>query len=130
MIPHSLPNGIVTGFEQQAVNGTPSLTILYLGSTIKTFDLISFYFGCALNAAQGLASVPTQCTILVAGFQNNKEVAVATYTFSPPAGQLAVPMIQAVLPKTFVKLQNLTIIQDNPTLEALLCDDFVVTTHT
>ena len=72
----------------------------------------------------------TQCTVTVAGFRNDKEVAVASFTFTPPAGELEVPMIQAVLDGEFVQLQNVTIIQDDPTLEALNLDDVVVTTHT
>ena len=130
VVPHSLPNVIVTGFEQQAVNGTPSLTILYSGSTIKSFDLHYFWFGCALNSVEGVVSTATQCTVTVAGFRDNQEVADASFTFSPPAGDLAVPMTQAVMPGSFVQLQNVTIIQDNPTLEALNLDDVDVTTHT
>ena len=127
---HSQPNAIVTAFEQQATNGTPSLTILYPGSCIKSFDLHSFYFGCPANTAATAADVAIQCTIFVAGFRNDKEVAVATYTFTPPTPPVDVPMIQAVLPGSFVELQNVTIIQDDPTLEVLAADNFVVTTHT
>lgn len=53
---------------------------------------------------------------------------MASYTFSPATGLVDVPMIQAVLPTTFVNLQNVTIIQDDPTLEALVADNFNVTT--
>ena len=130
VIPQSLANETVTGFERQSVNGTPSLTILYPGSKIKSFDLHSFYLGCSLNSVEGAAGVPTQCTTTVAGFRNDKEVAVASFIFSPLAGKVAVPMIKAVLPGDFVLLQNVTIIQDNPTLEALQLDDVNVTTHT
>ncbi len=55
---------------------------------------------------------------------------MATYTFTPPTPPVDVPMIQAVLPGSFVALQNVTIIQDDPTLEVLAADNFVVTTHT
>ena len=39
-------------------------------------------------------------------------------------------MIEAVLPNTFVSLQNVTIIQDDPVLTVLVADNFQVITHT
>ena len=72
-----------------------------------------------------------QCTILVAGFRNGQEVVDATYTFSPPVGETAAaPLVEAVLPAGFVTLQNVTLVQGDPTVEVLKADDFVVTTHT
>ena len=79
---------------------------------------------------EGLAGKATQCTIAVAGFRNGQEVAVASYTFSPPVTDVSVPMIEAVLPGTFVSLQNVTIIQDDPVLEVLVADNFHIITHT
>ena len=127
---HSQPNAIVTAFEQQTTNGTPSLTILYPGSMVKSFNLYSFYFGCPANTGASAVDVALQCTIDVAGFRNGQEVAVASYTFTPPTAAVDVPMIQAVLPGSFVNLQNVTIIQDDPTLEVLAADNFNVTTCT
>ena len=127
---HSAPNYIVTAVDQQASNGTPSLTILYPGSTIKSFDLHSFYFGCGLDSVEGLVGVAAQCTITVAGLRNEQEVAVASYTFSPLAGETTVPLIQAVLPAGFTTSQNVTSIQNDPTADAFAADDFVITTHT
>ena len=79
---------------------------------------------------EGLAGKATQCTIAVAGFRKGQEVAVASYTFSPPVTDVSVPMIEAVLPGTFVSLQNVTIIQDDPVLNVLVADNFRVITHT
>lgn len=68
----------------------------------------------------------TRCTITVAGFQpnNNKEVALASFTFTPPVSPVtAVPMIHAVLPSTFsMPLNNVTIVQ-NSDLVALAIDN-------
>ena len=69
-------------------------------------------------------------TIVLAGFRVDQEVAVASFTFTPPTGQVLVPMIEAVLPGDFVTLQNVTIIQDDPVMIMLVTDDFTVTTHT
>ena len=79
---------------------------------------------------EGEADVAVQCTITVAGFRNGQQVAVASFTFSPIVGELAVPMIEAVLEPDFVTLQNVTIVQGDPILQALVADDFNVTTHT
>ena len=39
-------------------------------------------------------------------------------------------MIEAVLPKDFVLLQNVTMVTGNPTVQALAADNFNVTTRT
>ena len=125
---HSPPNDIATLATSQAVNGTPSLSIP-AGSKIKSFDLSSFWFGCALDTVEGLVGKATQCTIDVAGFRKGQEVAVASFTFTPPVTGVSVPQIQAVFPDRFVALENVTIIQDDPALNVLVADNFQITTH-
>lgn len=63
--------------------------------------------------------------MLVAGFNAaNKEVAVATYTFTPPVTNLAkTPMIEVRLPSDFVHLHNVTIVQSSPPNQVLLLDN-------
>ncbi|KAL8685632.1 MAG: hypothetical protein Q9218_007641 [Villophora microphyllina] len=124
--PHTIPNGIATTtVTSQATRGTPTLTVDYAGSKTLFFDFFSFYFGCVIPAAQGVAQEAEQCSILVAGFDsNNKEIAVATFTFEPLATNLVkAPMIQAVLPTSFVGLHNVTIVQSSPATQVLLVDD-------
>ena len=123
---HSKPNVIfTTQVTAQTLRGTPTLTVSYPGSQVTSFNLQSFYFGCTVPSVQTLAGAATQCSILVAGFNAaNKEVAVATYTFTPPAtNMLNAPLIQAVLPSTFVWLHNVTIVQSSPTTQVLALDD-------
>ncbi|KAG6997692.1 hypothetical protein G7Y79_00038g074510 [Physcia stellaris] len=120
----SPPIEITTAKEQQVVDGTPTITVT--GNT-RAFDLESFYFGCAVNSVEGAEAVPKRCTILVAGFKGKQERVDATYTYTPTAkGGRLQPQIQAVLPSRFVGLQNVTIIQDDPTLEALVMDSISV----
>ncbi|CAD6587395.1 MAG: hypothetical protein ASARMPRED_003083 [Alectoria sarmentosa] len=119
-------------FDERTVNPVlPLLNAVGVEDTIS-FDLHSFYFGCAGNTAEGAASAAVECTILFAGFRNGQEVVDATYTFSPPMGgeTAAAPLVEAVLPAGFVTLQNVTIVQGDPTVDVLNADDFVVTTHT
>ena len=62
----------------------------------------------------------------MAGFQvnNDKEVAIASYTFTPPVSPVtAVPMEHAVLPATFrLSVVNVTVIQ-TPKTAALIVDN-------
>lgn len=118
---HSQLNAIVTAFEQQATNGTPSLTILFPDSNLKSFDLHSFYFGYLAKTGATAVDVALQCTIAVAGFREGQEVTVAGYTFTLPTAAVDVSMIQAVLPGSFLESQNVTIIQGDPISKVLCC---------
>lgn len=73
---------------------------------------------------EGVAGAAVQYSILVAGFDAaNKEMASATYTFTPAATNLVnAPLIQAVLPKSFVGLHNATIVQSSPATKVLATD--------
>ena len=57
---------VVTGRD-----GTPMLTVNYPSSVTKSFDLQSFYFGCAINLGNGAAASPTQCNIQVTGYKGS-----------------------------------------------------------
>ncbi|KAL8809281.1 MAG: hypothetical protein Q9200_003552 [Gallowayella weberi] len=131
--PHTNPNVIATTLvTAQATRGTPTLTVDYPGTVSLAFDLISFYFGCVIPGGQSAAQAATQCTVLVAGFDaNNKEVAKATFTFTPPPTNLTkAPMIQAVLDSEFSKLHNVTIVQTIPATQVLLLDNAVYKLYT
>ena len=69
----------------------------------------------------------TQCTVTVAGFKasGGQEVAVASFTFTPPENSLGqVPMIHAVLPDLFhTPLYNVTMIEDGE-LNSIWIGDF------
>ena len=81
--PQSKPNLIVTSSEQQGLYGTPSLTV---AEPYTSFGLTDFWFACAAHTSESIVDVPTQCTVTVAGFErsSDKEVAVASFTFTPP----------------------------------------------
>ena len=72
----------------------------------------------------------TQCTVTVAAFvkAGGQEVAVASFTFTPPekvVGQ--VPMVEAVLPKEFMGVYRVTIIEDDPGVNGLGIDNLAYT---
>ncbi|KAL8917784.1 MAG: hypothetical protein Q9208_007765 [Pyrenodesmia sp. 3 TL-2023] len=127
--PQSPKNSIATNqVEGQTLRGTPAMTVVYSGSKSLYFDLLSFFFNCVTPTGTGLAQIAVQCTIFVAGFDSaNKQVASATYTFTPPLLQITkAPMIQAVLPPSFANLRNVTLVQSIPTTQVLLVDDYKV----
>lgn len=103
--------------------GTPTFTI---APPYKTFVLIDFYFGCPARTTESTANLDLQCTVTVAGFHpiTNQEVAVDSFTFTPPLGSTTpVPMMHAVLSSEFSQpLYNVTMIIDNK-LAALVLDN-------
>ncbi|KAG7006794.1 hypothetical protein G7Y79_00013g035660 [Physcia stellaris] len=111
----SPPNLIYTSVDiQLQQKGTPSFTVV---APYSTFGLFDFYFGCSTRTDEPTANAALQCTITVSGFvpKTNQEVAVASFTFTPPVSPVApVPMMHAILPDSFHKgLSNVTIIMDN-----------------
>ncbi|KAL8682409.1 MAG: hypothetical protein Q9186_001530 [Xanthomendoza sp. 1 TL-2023] len=124
--PHTDPNVIATTLvTAQATRGTPTLTVDYPGTKSLAFDFRGFYFGCVVPGGQTAGQLARQCSILVAGFNaDNKEVAKATFTFTPPADKLTkAPMIEAVLDSSFSNLHNVTITQTSPATQVLLLDN-------
>ncbi|KAI9820481.1 MAG: hypothetical protein M1826_000880 [Phylliscum demangeonii] len=67
LLPHSSPNYAGTGFRGQTLDGEiPTIDFAYPGSTLKSFDLQSFYFGCTQNS-QASAVAAIGCTVQVTG---------------------------------------------------------------
>lgn len=75
-----------------------------------------------------MAEDAVQCDATVAAYAkgSDQQVALARFTVTPPELSLEpVPMEHAVLPPLFslLKIVNVTIIQDDPTTQALLVDN-------
>lgn len=60
LVPHTKPNGIVSGIEQTATSGRAGVSIT--GTSTKFFDLKSLYYGCVLNSAEGALGAAQTCT--------------------------------------------------------------------
>ena len=117
----SPPNRALTSSDIQLLSGTASFAV---APPYKSLGLLDFFFGCTARTGERAVVVASQCSITVAGFVrgNNQEVALASFTFTPPVSPVApVPMIHAVLPSTFHKsLYNVTLVQNNPLLTILI----------
>jgi len=81
--------------------GTPAMTVNYPDSTIKSFDLHSFYFGLVLDSENDVASKPISGSILVTGYPSSGGTVTATFTYTV-SGLLTVQadMIKASLDQT------------------------------
>ncbi|KAF2210349.1 hypothetical protein CERZMDRAFT_99413 [Cercospora zeae-maydis SCOH1-5] len=69
---------------------SPTITTFFPGSQTKSFDLESFYFGCAVMLGQGAAAVPSACNIQVTGYQgrdnsvsNAKQICSRQFQYNP-----------------------------------------------
>ena len=116
------PNYAITSALIQATAGTASVVP---APPYTSFGVTDFFFGCQTAAQQGTATLALQCTVTVAGFQvkTNKEVAVASFTFTPLVQNslTPTPMIQASLPSSFWQgLGNVTFVQDNKLANVLV----------
>ena len=131
VVAHSQPNVAATDVLEQLTNGTPTLTALYPGSPIKSFDFYDFWFGCVANTADNAGvNLATPCTISLGGFRGGQQVAKSSFTFTPSSVTVGAPMVHALLPKTFMGVDNVTIVQQDPALQILETDDYNITTHT
>ncbi|KAI9812946.1 MAG: hypothetical protein M1826_002729 [Phylliscum demangeonii] len=62
---HSSPNYIISGVRGQILAGSnPMIDFDYPGSTLESFDLHSFYFGCTVNS-QNTQAGAVGCTVQV-----------------------------------------------------------------
>ncbi|KAI4198763.1 MAG: hypothetical protein LQ346_002691, partial [Caloplaca aetnensis] len=132
VVAKSNPNFAVTSLlNGQTTQGTPTLTVDYPGSEATSFTFFSFYFGCVAPTVESAVGAAVQCSVLAAAFNStNKEIAVASYTFTPPAANtLNAPLVQAVFPKTFTRLHNMAIVQTSPATPVLAVDDLELRSH-
>ena len=75
-MPQSDPN-----FAVGTASGASSLSIAYAGSTIKSFALDSYSYGCATGLVQGEVEAAVKCSITVTGYKAGSTTPAATQTF-------------------------------------------------
>ena len=88
-----------TAFQGSSGN----MTVNFLGSTLNSFDLLSFWFACSLTTFNTPVTVPQACSLDVYGYKagmTNVPPAVATFVFWGNSFVKA-DMTQAVLPSSF-----------------------------
>ncbi|EMC95473.1 hypothetical protein BAUCODRAFT_149440 [Baudoinia panamericana UAMH 10762] len=112
IVPKSLPNNAVATLSQDILElGSLSLNpfgTIAAASGTKSFNLVSFYFGCLLSSKTGAADLSEGCTVAVTGYYTNGQQAPeVTFAFAPTSPNAA-PLNLATLPSTYTGLKNVT----------------------
>lgn len=129
--PHSPPNEVVTGLPQSLTNGTAFIAAA--GSTTY-FDFKSFYFGCTVDTATALVSVPKSCVLTATGFYQGKQHIVQEFKYTPDnflvAGQKSAKTSYSKCHTGFMGVDKVEFTTDDPTLDILILDDITYIPHT
>lgn len=119
--PKSDPNQALGGLSKQA----STISVPATGPA-KTFSLDSFYYGCSVDTAQGLADPAQPCNITVTGYSSGKVKVSQKFNFVPieKITLMQAPVFGAF--KGFSGLDKATFVQTpgNPAA-VLLIDDLV-----
>ncbi|CZT19415.1 uncharacterized protein RCC_05266 [Ramularia collo-cygni] len=117
---HSGSQGAGFGPVNLLTQGKPFL----YANGVDYVDLQSFYFGCVLADSTSIVSVPTSCSITVAGFRNGAQVATQDFSFAPDS-LLASEMHLATLSAAFTNLDYVSVINQGilSVLELVAFDD-------
>lgn len=106
------------------------ITRNYPDSSISSFNLGNFYYGCSSGTETSITSVPTTCSMTITGFAggvpNAGGTQVATQTFQFVADGLSQDMNEAIVDKSaFVGLSAVvfTISSANNAITAGLVDN-------
>ena len=139
--PHSGTQYGFSDVREQTTAGSAELTVNYSGSTVKSFSLKSFYFGCALALGQGVTALPTACNIAVTAYAKGDDttstvqVDAQTFSYNPSTSTGAQQVAQGIFKPTFQNLQYVLVQYTlpggltgaNPDL-GLAIDDVIYTT--
>lgn len=121
---HTPNNGAAFAAGTTLSDGTPMISANYPTSTVKYFDLVSWYFGCVLAAGESLDSAPVSCMITATGYDSTgMQVALQTFNF------VAHGSLQNMNPDTFNsafrRVYSVTFTVSNPTMNAAAIDNVV-----
>ena len=109
LIPQSTPN---YAYGAGSSTNPAAMSVLYRRSTVKSFGLTSFYYGCATIPPRGTASLPVRCSITATGYAagSAEPVAVQEFDFAPAGGWEA-PLALGQFESSFQGLEHVTYVQ-------------------
>ena len=107
------------------MSGTPSLSVVNDG---QTFDLKSFYYGCAINTVETAVGVPTNCQITVTGWAGSKQKGSQTFAYNGLGG-LSAPMMFGKLNSWARGLTKVEFATADATLVGTLFDNIQYTVY-
>ena len=126
---HSGENVAAWSLDSTTIGGHPNIATInaeYPGSETESFDLHSFWYGCAAPTLQGAVSVPIACTITVNGCGDNDQV-VATQDVDYEPSSLQDEMVLATLGDAFTGLKRVEF-STTPAIVGLI-DDVSYSAH-
>ncbi|KAL6716150.1 hypothetical protein ACLMJK_005716 [Lecanora helva] len=112
-----------------ALNARGAQGSFSVAAPFKTATFSGFYFGCVVNDENGIADVPTRCTITAKAYTKaGAQVATYSITFTPPGVGVTtnpVPLAPVTLPASFkgANIFRVNITSDQPTLQAVFIDN-------
>ncbi|KAH4171472.1 hypothetical protein HBI55_052580, partial [Parastagonospora nodorum] len=116
VVPYSGTN--VASFSSlNMLQGGAAMSVTYAGSVVNTFDLTSFFYGCALPIPLGFVAVPTTCKITIKGYTDDAatiSVGEQTFSFTTKVGQTSAQMSKALVDAKFKGLKRVTFTTDTP----------------
>jgi hypothetical protein len=120
------PNNLAGyGIKGQLLSGNPSINAVNQG---QTFDLKSFYYGCAINTVATAVGVPTNCRITVTGYSGSKQKGSQTFIYNGLGG-LNAPMMRGKLNSWAKGLTKVEFVTADATLIGTLFDNIQYTVH-
>lgn len=112
------------------------MTVNYAESTIDSFDLTSFFYGCTVAAQVSVVGLPRTCTITIKGYFNDAATQLAgthTFTYTAPVNGLGVAlggqMQKAVVSSSFKKVKRVNFSVTTPLVTAALVDTVAYTVY-
>ncbi|KIK66704.1 hypothetical protein GYMLUDRAFT_82125 [Collybiopsis luxurians FD-317 M1] len=122
-LPHSPPQTVIF---TQLLPDFETISIITTTDS-QLMDLSGFYFACAINDANSVAPVGTNCDILVTGFSGEEQVAQQTFSYTFRGDGSAMQEVAGLGKSGFTGLDELTFqIVDTglpPDLYAVSLDD-------
>ena len=110
LVPNSNPN---YAYGAGSATNPASMSVLYRRSTVTSFNLTSWYYGCASIPPAGAASLPVLCSIAATGYQAGSEtpVAIARFEFEPTGGEGMKRLALGDFGSEFEGLESVTFVQ-------------------
>lgn len=131
LVPQSRKNFAGHGLLNGLMNGGISIT----AQAVKSFDLISLYFGCQTTTRQTTVGVPIGCTVSVSGYRKGQDAVVETIIQEfNPTNPVSSKMQKATFDSAFAGLDRvdvavLGVTADAEVLAAVFIDDVQLTTY-
>lgn len=127
-MPHTPPNYAIFGNESTVLSGPATINQT---SSISSFDLDSFWYGCELATATDNVNIPLNCTVDVVGLNSKgRRVARQTLKYTAHGGIRSQAQVQAKF-TSFKRLSSVVFNYDSADVlqTGVVFDNFVATLH-